>query len=338
MEAEDNRPDEIERLEEPYYRWAFLEEPDPPDRNWVQRGELLPNWRRPEYMGRAVAYNDRGPRSWMHHSTPEVYAAMVNLNATKARDIYFNHSHEIWPHLFRTEANPQEGLEVGALTREGYAISQLRWRVTNVSKHVDVGGDRYPAMLGVHVLEPLNSIGHKKVAHDGCYLEFTLGGTFGWCIPSKNHLASVDGHYVMDPQFERLQRMEHVCIQLKPPPGCQIERVSGAGCGIEMVPNLMSIYVATRLPGVELAVIQVKMTRLLNPLDMQRMESLHCGVLTSQLRNAQARDYDSGDSITDVLTDVVRPDEELEEGEVHSAQKPPSRPIPKRTRRSLDGI
>ena len=133
-----------------------------PTHQIVQRGELLPSWRRPDYMGRAVAYNDRGPKSWMHHSTREVYAAMVNLNATKARDIYFNHSHEIWPHLFRTQANPQEGLEVGALTREGYATSQLRWRVTNVSKHVDVGGDRYPAMLGVHVLEPLNSIGHKK--------------------------------------------------------------------------------------------------------------------------------------------------------------------------------
>ena len=111
---------------------------------------------------------------------------------------------------------------------------------------------------------------------------------------------------------------------------------------LEMVADLnsgMRIHYRLHIRvGVELAVIKVKMTRLLNPLDMQHMESLHGGVLTSQLRNAQARDYDSGDSITDVLTQVVRPDEELEEGEVHSAQKPPSRPIPKRTRRSLDGI
>ena len=40
MEAEDNRPDEIERLEESEDEWAFLREPDPPDHYWVQPGCL----------------------------------------------------------------------------------------------------------------------------------------------------------------------------------------------------------------------------------------------------------------------------------------------------------
>ena len=109
----------------------------------------------------------------------------------------------------------------------------------------------------------------------------------------------------------------------------------GAGCEIETVPNLMSLYVATRFPGAELAIIHVKMTRLLSSRQMERMEALHCGVLTSQLRNARYHDYESDDSITDVLPDVVCPDKELEEGEVRSVQTPPSRPLPKRTRRSL---
>ena len=258
---DDNENDELDRqIEQAAIQRRY-------QRTWLEYNRqririLQPGWTGIHSIALNVSLEDGHQAAWDYYTQcralfPAQFRSVEQANRARAE--------QEEPPWVDSEGRPLErlrpgGIRPGALTTEGgmtdYAHPN-RWVVVHASLVEDVGPppqmmqepvdddfvtpSEQTAYLRVSIVEPVNSHGPMQLQPYGGQLHFGLGNMFEFDLMPQRFVGE-HGQYEFDPEVERFQRCESVCMLLLPQPGHRIYDIQVDGCTMHTYEGLAHTY------------------------------------------------------------------------------------------------